>query len=202
MKATITTQRRSRSPPICRKLRKKFAGEGLWWLWRREWMATCPMRMAQAEEKHTGGKALLEMVLPPGWTEWWWDKVRGGEKKARKVGLESFGEHPWVPNCGVVLVSAGSREPLKTSEQGAHRPELCFLTVNLAVWVGPIREARLEARGVRRLNTDDNGWRGSKLSQWPSEQKRTRNGRNISRVEGTALGKIIMLKKMYLTIFF
>ena len=48
-------------------------------------MAMYPRRTAQLkvqpEQKHTGGEAVLEMVLLPGRTGRWQVKANGGEKK-------------------------------------------------------------------------------------------------------------------------
>lgn len=55
-------------------------------------MTTAPLKSAP-EERHTGGKAILEMVLPPGWTECWSVKA-SGEEKTEKVGLEKLCEYP------------------------------------------------------------------------------------------------------------
>lgn len=66
----------------------------------------------QPEQKHTGGEAVLEMVLPPGRTGRWQVRADGGEKSRASC-------------TGVVLVSEGSREPVKIFEQKElTRPEV------------------------------------------------------------------------------
>lgn len=159
-------------------------------------------KLERIRKNLSGGQALKSTEM--GRLSWKWSSLRSDRdgRSRPMVGEESrknwTGLILWLfltskPRTLYLHQKAVGRHWVSLGK-GCRRPELYFLTVDLAAGVGLTGEAGLELGEVRENDKtmDGNRWHEPTWSQWPSKQKGYEYGRNISRAEVPALSKIIL----------